>query len=75
MLKLWFALVVIVTIPELAVYSAVVTPRVFTPTLSVNVSELAAVAVVTVPINCCGPIPSATKPNLPNEEFELVRSH
>ena len=38
-------------------------------------SPSATVAVFTVPVNCVSPTPSATKPKIPNDELEFVRSH
>ena len=38
-------------------------------------SEFAAAAVVMIPVYCCVLLPSATKPKLPNDEFEFVISH
>ena len=36
---------------------------------------LAPYSETTIPVNCVEPKPTATKPKLPNEEFEFVRSH
>ena len=39
------------------------------------ISSFAVFVLLTIPVNWVDPNPTATKPKLPNEEFEFVRSH
>ena len=74
-LKSWLVAVVIVVRPVTLSYVAFVTLTLSTPMSIGNTFEPADVNSVTVPMKFVGPIPSATRPNLPKEELEFVRSH
>ena len=74
-MKLWFEDVVTVVSPVVWSYSKLETLNVGTDKSNLNSDEFASAAAVTIPVYFLGPTPSETKPKLPNEEFEFVKSH